>query len=146
MASSTPSDESVRFERLQRLLLDSGDIARFLVELAQVATTVVAPPASCGITLRYEHGLMTVGSSDGRAEMLDETQYRNGGGPCVQSVRTGQVIDVPDTLVEERWPVYIADAVKAGLRCSLSLPLTINGDTFGAMNVYGFDNPHLFGP
>jgi GAF domain-containing protein len=96
--------------------------------------------------LRYEYGMLTVGSSDGRAEMLDETQYRNGGGPCVQTVRTGQPVDVPDLLLEERWPAYVADAVKTGLRCSVSLPLTINGQTFGAMNVYGFDTPHLFGP
>ncbi|MGI3785729.1 MAG: GAF and ANTAR domain-containing protein, partial [Janthinobacterium lividum] len=33
-----------------------------------------------------------------------------------------------------------------GLRCSLSLPLTIGDDTFGALNLYGFEEPDAFGP
>ncbi len=95
--------------------------------------------------MRYDGNLMTVGSSDARAEMLDETQYQAGGGPCLQSLQTGLIVDSPDTLTELRWPDYVAAAVAAGLRCSLSLPLTINRQTFGAMNIYGFDRPGLFG-
>lgn len=144
--ADSPSDESLRFASLQRLLLDSGDITLVLVELARLATTVVAGPVSCGITLRYEHGMTTVGSSDGRAEMLDESQYRHGRGPCVQTVETRLAVDVPDLLLDERWPAWAADATKAQLRCSLSLPLTIDGQTFGAMNVYGFGVPDMFGP
>jgi GAF domain-containing protein len=146
MVDLAGSDEQLRFERLQRLLLDSGDIARFLVELARLATTVIPEPVSCGITLRYEHGMMTAGSSDRRAEMLDETQYRNGDGPCMQSVRTGRAVVVHDLLLEERWSAYVADAITSGLRTSVSLPLSVNGQTFGAMNVYGFGAPDLFGP
>ena len=126
--ADSPSDESLRFASLQRLLLDSGDITLVLVELARLATTVVAGPVSCGITLRYEHGMTTVGSSDGRAEMLDESQYRHGRGPCVQTVETRLAVDVPDLLLDERWPAWAADA------------------TFGAMNVYGFGVPDMFGP
>ena len=140
------STEQLRFERLQRLLLDSHDVDRFLAELARVAATVVQAPVAVGITVRYEHGLLTVGSSDPRAEMLDETQYRDGDGPCLQALQTGQIVEVADMLDENRWPNYAAQALQSGLRCSVSLPLNVNGDTFGAMNVYGFDTPHLFGP
>ena len=36
---------------------------------------------------------------------------------------------------------YTPVAVEAGVRCSVSLPLTLAEDTFGAMNVYGFTRP-----
>lgn len=146
MSDVPRSDEQLRFERLQRLLLDSHDVDRFLVELARVAATVVQAPVAVGITVRYEHGLLTVGSSDPRAEVLDETQYRDGDGPCLQALQTGQVVEVADTLLDHRWPVYASKALESGLRCSVSLPLSVNGDTFGALNVYGFDSPQLFGP
>ena len=141
-----PSAEAGAYPRLQSLLLGVQDLASFLTDLAELAAETVAEPASCGITVRYDGHLLTVGSSDARAELLDETQYRLGGGPCVQSLETGELIDSPDTLAEERWPTYIAQARQDGLRCSLSLPLTVGEITFGAVNVYGFDRPHLFGP
>ena len=47
---------------------------------------------------------------------------------------------------ERRWPDYVGQALGFGLRCSLSLPLSEGGSTFGAMNVYGFARPGLFTP
>lgn len=141
-----PRGERLPVERLQRLLLDVVDIHRFLGELAEVSTTVVAAPVSSGISLRYDGNLLTFGASDARTETLDETQYRLGAGPCLQSLANGQVEQIVDTLLEERWPAYVEQAVGLGLRCSVSLPLTIGHETFGALNVYGFDQPGLFGP
>lgn len=140
-----PGDRPV-LERLQSLLVGMGDIDRFLSELAGLATTVVEAPVACGITLQQSGHLFTVGSSDSRAEALDETQYRMGEGPCLQSLRDGLVHEVPDARAESRWPSYMAVAVRAGLRCSLSMPLALQAAPFGAMNVYGFEQPDLFGP
>ena len=131
-------------ERLQSLLLNTDDLDAVLTELAGLTTEVVGP-TSCGITLRYQGNLLTVGSSDDRARLLDETQYRADDGPCLESLRTGRIIDIPDSAQERRWPGYLPDAVELGMRCSLSLPLSVGGETFGAMNVYGFEAPYLFG-
>ncbi len=133
-------------ERLQSLLLDVADIHEFLTELAEISTTVVTAPVSTGITLRYDGNLVTFGASDARAETLDETQYRVGTGPCLQSLRDGEIVRIDDARAEQRWPSFVGLAVETGLRCSLSLPLTVSGRTFGAMNVYGFETPGLFGP
>ena len=141
-----PTSDRIPFERLQSLLLDVADLQQFLTELAEVSTTVVSAPVSSGITLRYDGNLLTFGSSDERAEALDETQYRVGAGPCLQSMDSGRVVAMEDSRTERRWAAYLERAVETGLRCSLSLPLTIGDDTFGAMNVYGFEEPHLFGP
>jgi GAF domain-containing protein len=144
--ADAPGPELQPSERLQSLLLDVADIHHFLTELAEISTTVVEAPVSCGITLRYDRNLVTFGSSDARADALDETQYRLGTGPCLQSMQDRSILEIPDTRTEERWPAYVRLAVEMSLRCSVSLPLTIGADTFGAMNVYGFDAPDLFGP
>ncbi|GAB2590785.1 GAF and ANTAR domain-containing protein [Microlunatus antarcticus] len=133
-------------ERLQNLLLDVADIKLFLKELAELSTTVLKAPVSSGIMLRYDDTLLTFGFSDARAETLDETQYRVGSGPCLESLSRGQVVSVVDARTEQRWPDYVGLAAETGLRCSLSLPLTIRSDTFGALNLYGFSEPGLFGP
>jgi GAF domain-containing protein len=141
-----PGDDRLPIERLQSLLLGVEDINRFLAELAELSTTVLRAPVSSGIMLRHDADLLTFGFSDARAETLDETQYRVGTGPCLQSMQEGRTVSVVDARTEQRWPVYVRLAAETGLRCSLSLPLTIAGDTFGAMNVYGFERPELFGP
>jgi GAF domain-containing protein len=144
MTPSEDSDDDQVYERLQGLLLAAPDVQSFLAELARMATTVVDSPISCGITLRYEGTLLTVGSSDARAELLDEAQYHHDVGPCLEAIRTGLVVDSGDSSIEPRWPSYTRSAMQAGLRCSLSIPITAGAETFGALNLYGFERPHLF--
>lgn len=142
------------------MLLNLRDLPSVLTELARLAASVVTTtPTSCGITVRYDANLLTVGSSDARAEDLDETQYRTGGGPCLQALDTNRIVEIPDLRTERRWPAYLPHALQAGVRCSISLPLTVGPDTsstntsspetssartLGAMNVYGFDEAQLF--
>ncbi|SEQ45357.1 GAF and ANTAR domain-containing protein [Microlunatus flavus] len=144
MTDGTPPENPL-LHRLQSLLLDPRDLGSTINELTQLAASLV-PDAGveCGITLRVEGDVLTVGSSADRAVRLDETQYRVRGGPCIETLRTGLVVDVPDTAGESRWPEYVPTARALGLRCSLSLPLGTADETFGAMNVYGFARPRLF--
>jgi len=136
------SDSARTFEGLQALLLSLSDVSVFLQDVAELAAGVVDPPASCGITTRDHGQAFTVASSDERATSLDETQYAEGDGPCLQALRTGHPVVISDVEAENRWPAYVTRAREAGLKCSLSLPLTVSGETLGAMNIYGFDRPH----
>ncbi len=152
MSTSSSDDSSPEapsfalLSQLQSLLLSTVDVSEFLTDLAVLSTQVIsAEPVSCGITARYGAHMLTVASSDARAERLDETQYEGGAGPCLQALNTGKTVISADTATEARWPAYTASAAGDGLRCSMSLPLTASGVTFGAMNVYGFDHPNLFG-
>src|SRR5205085_4111369 len=80
---------------LQELLLDTEDIQDFLDRLARVAATSVED-GSCGITLRRDGRAMTVASSDDRASRVDEVQYGHDQGPCLSSMRTGEVNVIHD--------------------------------------------------
>jgi GAF domain-containing protein len=133
-------------QQLQSLLLTTPDVTAFLTKLAVLSTEILTTARlACGITMRYDGNMLTVASSDARAERLDETQYRNRTGPCLTAIQTAQVTASDNTRTERRWPAYTSMAIREGLRCSLSLPLISYGITFGAMNVYGFERPHLFG-
>jgi len=142
---ASSSNASVHtLESLQALLLSFADVKAFLQDLAKLAAEIV-PGASCGITTRYDGAVLTVASSDQRAELLDETQYRNGAGPCLEALNSGQIIESADVASETRWPAYTAAARKHGLRSSLSLPMNNGGSTLAAMNMYSFDTSAAFG-
>src|SRR5690242_4189156 len=112
------------FGRLQSLLFSVRSVETFLQQLTELVAGLVEPPASCGITVRRDGQPLTVASSDGRAEALDESQYATAEGPCLHTLRTGQPVAIPDMSTELRWPAYMARARELGLRRSLSLPLT----------------------
>jgi GAF domain-containing protein len=129
--------------RLQSLLITVNDLADFLTELTKLSAGLT-PGISCAITSERDGRPLTVSSSDERAVALDETQYEDGNGPCLQSLATGEAVSVPDMTLEDRWTTYTSDALHQGLRCSLSLPLAGPEQILGAMNFYGFDEPHMF--
>ncbi len=130
--------------RLQSLLVSARSVDDFLTELVRLAADVLIPPASCGVTMRRDGRELTVASSDARAEQVDEVQYGEGDGPCLEALRSGRPVDVADLTTDPRWPAYRERAVAQGVRCSLSLPLVVDGVTVGALNLYGFDTPGLF--
>jgi GAF domain-containing protein len=142
--TDTSGDLTGEFERLQSLLLTVGQLDAFLQQVTVLAAGLVQPAMSCGITLRRDGQPLTVASSDQRANSLDERQYATGEGPCLHSLDTGQTLQVPDFEVENRWPRYVSAARSQGLRCSLSLPLTVHQVTAGAMNIYGFERTQMF--
>jgi GAF domain-containing protein len=130
---------------LANLMVATPSMDRFLNDLARLATGVITPPASCGITLAQANQPLTVASSDALAAHVDEVQYGHDQGPCLQAMRTGQTVIAADLATEQRWGPYPAYALSYGVHSSLSLPLTANGGTRGALNLYA-GNPHAFGP
>jgi GAF domain-containing protein len=123
---------------LQSLLLNVEGVDTFLGELARLAADVVVPPASCGVTVRRDGRPLTAASSDARAERVDQVQYGFGEGPCLHTLSSGEVVDVSDLERDDRWPRYRVRALEEGVRSSLSLPLVVDGEPVGALNLYGF--------
>jgi GAF domain-containing protein len=136
---ATPTDELslvAAYGQLQSLLLETDDVAGFLEQLAVLSAAVV-PASTCGITLRGERDAFTVASSDQLARDVDEIQYGRGQGPCLSAMNTGERVLITDLAQDERWPEYRTHAVERGIASSLSLPLTVSGQTVGALNLYG---------
>lgn len=144
-AAPDVTDLAVAVTELADLMVATPSMDKFLDDLARLATAVITPPASCGITLAQANQPLTVASSDPLAARVDEVQYGHGQGPCLQAMHTGQTVMSVDLTTEQRWGPYPAHALRYGVHSSLSLPLTVNGDSRGALNLYAV-TAHAFGP
>jgi GAF domain-containing protein len=122
-------------ERLSRYG-DKSD-ARALEEMAAAAQRLV--PTCTGISLTVLDGGMSitlVASSD-ECALLDAMQYLDGG-PCVECVATGEVVDVDeeDALEEGRWSMFSRASAAVGVASSLSMPILRSGEVVGGTNLY----------
>jgi GAF domain-containing protein len=131
-----PQMQAAWLLELQELLLASDSLAEFLRELAVLAARATAPGTSCGVTLRPDGRPATVASSDDLALRVDEIQYSAHSGPCLDSLRDGDVVHIPDLMREKRWPVFTSNALAHGVRSSMSVPLTGDFGIVGALNLY----------
>ncbi|MGK5740328.1 GAF and ANTAR domain-containing protein [Micromonospora sp. URMC 103] len=118
------------------LLADSPHVDGFLDQVVRVAPEVVPPAVACGLTMRRDGGALTVASSDDLASRADEIQYGADEGPCLEALRRGRVVEVVDLREDGRWPRYREHALRLGILGSLSLPMTVDGETVGALNLY----------
>ena len=119
----------------QQNLLDWPEVVGFLQQLAALCAALL-PRTSCGVTMRRDQQAATVASSDEFAMLLGEIQYGRGQGPGLQALRTGERVKVPDLATDDRWGEYRLNALAAGVRSSVSLPLTVNDATIGSVNLY----------
>jgi GAF domain-containing protein len=150
MASDAPKEGAIMDQGYERealdvtgLLLSTQTLEGFLTALAETALSLAPKADGCGITLEREDRPLTVTSAGHSALRLDEKQYANDDGPCLQSLRTGQEIAVLEMLDEERWGDYPAYAAACGTHSSLSLPIAAHTHTAGALNLYA-PQPNAF--
>lgn len=118
------------------LLLTTDTLEEFLQALADSALALSPSADGSGITLERRGRPLTVVSAGTRSLALDEAQYGQDDGPCLDSLRSGKEVDVADMLDEDRWGTYPAYAAACGTRSSLSLPIAAHTDSAGALNVY----------
>ena len=136
MTTTTNDDRLTAVHELHELLLATDDFAGFLQQLADLATRTGSSRTSCGVTVRMDEHPLTVASSDDLATRVDEVQYASGVGPCLQSMDTGEVIDVPSFVDEDRWDEFRMAAIANGLQSSLSTPILVGSQPVGAINLY----------
>ncbi len=134
--TTTRGDHLTAVQELHELLLATDDFAGFLQQLAELATRTGSAQTSCGVTVRMDERPLTIASSDDLATRVDEVQYASQKGPCLQSMDTGEVVDVPDFAQEGRWDEFRMAAIANGLQSSLSTPIFVGSATVGAINLY----------
>ncbi|MEV4810992.1 GAF and ANTAR domain-containing protein [Micromonospora avicenniae] len=136
MSEAAESHLAPAYGRLLTLLADSPHVDVFLDQVVRVATEVITPAVACGLTVRRDGPAFTVAASDDLAAQADEIQYGADEGPCLHALRSGQIVEVVDLRRDERWHRYREHALRLGIVSSLSLPMTVDGETLGALNLY----------
>jgi GAF domain-containing protein len=122
--------------KLNAVALEQHDITAALNEISRIAVRAVPNADGASVTTFDDGRPSAVAASDQWAKELDELQYAEHEGPCLDCWRTGNVYRVRDLAEEGRWPFYAPRAVAQGARSSLSLPMAAEGKLIGALNLY----------
>ena len=119
-------------------------MTRALSDLADLVCQGVPGCDGASISLLRQGSPSTLVATSDRVRELDDAQYDRDRGPCVTAMREGREVTVGDFDVEGRWPEVDGHVRAAGVRSSLSLPLTGGGQVLGGLNLYA-EQPESFG-
>jgi GAF domain-containing protein len=134
--AGTPRDPLVAFAELGRVKLGESDLQAVLGRVAELARQTLPGMAGASVTLVESDGAFTAAFSGQLALDLDETQYRDGFGPCLEVAQSAGTVTVPDMAAETRWPAFAHQALAAGVHSSLSVALPLQEAVVGALNIY----------
>lgn len=123
-------------QSLAGIVLAHEDLTAAQCEICAVAASAVRSADGTTMTSFTPSGPGVAAASNGWAEVLDELQYEEHEGPCLDAGRIGTLFRIPDARREQRWPSYMPRAVEQGALSILSLPMTVETKTIGALNVY----------
>ncbi|SCG54990.1 GAF and ANTAR domain-containing protein [Micromonospora halophytica] len=143
--AQTPINPQDALAELGRIRLDRVGVDDVLRSVADLARRSVPGAAEVSVTLLRGDTPHSVAYTGDLALSLDEWQYRQGRGPCLDASVTGDALSVPDTTAEDRWPAWATRARQVGVGSSLSIGLPIQEAVVGTLNVYG-SAPRAFDP
>ncbi|MET0416993.1 MAG: GAF domain-containing protein [Actinoplanes sp.] len=110
-----------------------GIIARLTVDL-------IAPARFASITALRGETFTTVAVNDDLIKAVDEAQYVDNAGPCLEALVSGAPVGVPAIDTTVQWPSFHETAPRLGLHASASVPLFAGrGEPIAALNVYSPD-------
>lgn len=119
---------------------DASGIDTHLERIVQLAADRVAAVAYASVTALRGEEFTTVAASSDLALAVDEAQYADGTGPCLDALDRGEPVTVPRIATTMRWPGFVAAASRMGLDASVSIPLfTGSGAAVAVLNLYGHD-------
>jgi GAF domain-containing protein len=135
------------FVELVDTLVDDYDVVDLLDRLAGHSVRLLGATAA-GLLLDDQRGggLRVLAASSERSRLLELFQLQTDQGPCLDCVRTGQPVSVPDLNdAADRWPRFVPMAAQQGFRAVHALPLRLRNQTIGALNLF-HDQPATLTP
>jgi GAF domain-containing protein len=136
MTDSQPLDPIDAFGRLGRIKLAETDLKGVLEEVAHLARRTIPGAEEVSVTLVDTKKAYTAAYTGRLALDLDELQYGEGHGPCLDASAAATTLSLPDMATEDRWPDWAARALEAGAHSSLSIGLPMHEQVTGALNIY----------
>ncbi len=133
---------SVAIQRMAQVLFDEHALDSLLQLVVTLAPGCIQPADAASVSLlregpRFETSHAT---SDEVIE-IDGVQYASHEGPCVTAIETGEATTFDGASPPGHWPDFTRAALGSGVASVLSMPLTVQGRTLGALNLYS----HLAG-
>ncbi|WP_246080455.1 GAF and ANTAR domain-containing protein [Modestobacter altitudinis] len=122
-------------DELALLILDGQSTQTVLQKVVDLVARVMPGVWDVSMTVVRNDQPTTAAFTGRRAQALDETQHRQGRGPCVEAAIGGHVIEISDGRTETRWPDYMPAFLNAGALGLLAVPVPAAQLSAG-LNVY----------
>lgn len=138
MSSDPRADALSALARFQVTDVSVGDT---LTRISEITLEAVPTAAIAGMTMLGDDGQpITAVYTDHQSPEIDEAQYRDRHGPCLDAWRTARVVSVPSVVAAtDEYPAFAAACTRHGVASTLSLPMISGEVSIGAMNLYAFD-------
>ena len=139
MTQHTSVEDGLRagLAELSRIPFGTQSLAEVLRRTTQLAVAAVPGADEVSITLLDEHDqARTVAFSGDLATVLDERQYADGYGPCLDAAQSGETLRIDDTAASEHYPEFAATALRAGVHSTLAIGMPLPYEGLAALNVY----------
>jgi GAF domain-containing protein len=131
-----PVPETVEaFKEMSRF--GDTELAEIVLSMGRRVTQLVPECIGLSVSL-VEHGVtFTLMATDEEVASWDALQYLDGG-PCLEAVADNEILEVQqaDLLDEGRWLMHAQASAAAGVKSSLSLPVGVEGQIIGGINLY----------
>jgi GAF domain-containing protein len=118
------------------VLLSEQTVDRILQLVTELTDRTVGSASAVSVTLIKDDVPYTPNASQAVARELDEVQYAHAAGPCLDAAAHGRMVNTALADVTDRWPEFVAASRAQGVGAILSVPLTIQDRSLGALNIY----------
>jgi GAF domain-containing protein len=142
-ATQAPDSPLWAIAELARIDFSRHDLGGVLGQVAALAQKAAVGDGEASVTLLRGSAAYTAVFTGQAALSLDETQYEEGHGPCLDAAAAGETLLIQDMATEIRWPVFTKAALAAGMGSSLSLALPLQEGVTGALNLYSRAPAHF---
>ncbi len=123
---------------LSRVLLTDQTLGGDLRRIVAVAERTVPGCDGASIALTIEGRPRTEAATDRVVLELDLAQYEADEGPCLLALREARPVRLDLIGEEGRFETFAERAAGAGVRSSLSLPVIVDDEAVGTMNLYSY--------
>jgi GAF domain-containing protein len=122
---------------LTEVVVDTPTMQDVLDQLIDVMQGATAGLTAISVTAHdADGGYRTAATTSPAAQAVDEHEYAEDEGPCIDAIRTGRQQVSEDVLADDRWPRFSQAAADHGFRSVAGVPLHAGDRTVGALNLF----------
>lgn len=135
-AAIVPSVLARPLARITERLVGEHDGLTVLTMVTDACRGLLRAQATGVLLLDPRGGVQVAAASDEQARLIELLQAFSDEGPCSESIRTGKIVEIDDVeSTVDRWPAFARAAVDAGYRKIVALPMRLDRQTVGGLNL-----------
>lgn len=135
MADGEENDSAAILVEFARQLGGCSSVEAVLQHLGDSCLRLL-PVSGVGVLLAEDGDLTVATTNSELGEVAERAEVECGEGPCVEALRSGAFVAVPDLEAsQDRYPAFASQALPAGIRSVHGVPLSGRGELVGVLNI-----------